>query len=80
MFNPKKTVRQNIHGNEAAYSGTVTTVTHKTIVVFIPALDVEVDVQRSPDTSAPDFLQLERLSSHLSKVAAKESDYDHRPV
>lgn len=46
MFNTKKTVRQNIHGSEAAYSGTVTTVTHKTIVVFIPALDVEVDVQR----------------------------------
>lgn len=30
--------------------------------------------------SASDFLQLERLSSHLSKAAAKESDYDHRPV
>lgn len=41
MFNTKKTVRQDIHENEAAYSGTVTTVTHKTIVVFIPALDVE---------------------------------------
>ena len=49
MFNTKKTVRQDIHENEAAYSGTVTTVTHKTIVVFIPALDVEVDVQRNPD-------------------------------
>lgn len=51
MFNTKKTVRQDIHENEAAYSGTVTTVTHKTIVVFIPALDVEVDVQRNPDAS-----------------------------
>ena len=38
MFNTKKTVRQDIHENEAAYSGTVTTVTHKTIVVFIPSL------------------------------------------
>lgn len=51
MFNTKKTVRQDIHENEATYSGTVTTVTYKTIVVFIPALDVEVDVQRNPDAS-----------------------------
>lgn len=49
MFNTKKTVRQDIHENEATYSGTVTTVTHKTIVVFIPALDIDVDVQRNPD-------------------------------
>ena len=48
MFNPKRTVRQNIHGSEATYYGTVTTVTHKTIVVFIPALDIDVDVQRNP--------------------------------
>lgn len=45
MLNTKKTVRQDIHENEVAYSGTVTAVTHMTIVVFIPALDVEVDVQ-----------------------------------
>lgn len=51
MFNTKKTVRQDIHENEVAYSGTVTAVTHMTIVVFIPALDVEVDVQRNPDAS-----------------------------
>ena len=51
MLNTKNTVSQDIHENEAAYSGTVTTVTHKTIVVFIPALDVEVDVQRNPDAS-----------------------------
>lgn len=51
MFNTKKTVRQDIHENEVAYSGTVTAVTHMTIVVFIPALDVEVDVKRNPDAS-----------------------------
>lgn len=44
MFNTKKTVRQDIHENEATYSGTVTTITPKTIVVFLPALDIEVDV------------------------------------
>ena len=58
MFNTKKTVRQNIHENEVAYSGTVTAVTHKTIVVFIPALDVEVDVQPSK------YIHPERLRSH----------------
>lgn len=45
MLNTEKITLQNIHGNEVAYSGTVTAVTHKTIVVFIPVLDVEVDVQ-----------------------------------
>lgn len=59
MFNTKKTVRQDIHENEAAYSGTVTTVTHKTIVVFIPALDVEVDVQRNPDASVQNIREEE---------------------
>ena len=29
----------------------MTTVTHKTIGVFIPALDIDVDVQRNPDAS-----------------------------
>lgn len=48
MLKTKKTIRRNVHGSEAAYSGTVTVVTHKTIVVFIPALDVDVDVQRNP--------------------------------
>lgn len=51
MLNTEKITLQNIHGNEVAYSGTVTAVTHKTIVVFIPALDVEVDVRRNPDAS-----------------------------
>lgn len=51
MLNTKKTIRRNIRGSEAAYSDIVTVVTNKTIVVFIPALDVEVDVQRNPDAS-----------------------------
>lgn len=42
--NTKKTVHQNAHSNEAAYSGSVTAVTPKTIVVFIPALDAEAEV------------------------------------
>lgn len=49
MLNTKKTVRQSNHRGETLYSGFVTVVTHKTIVVFIPALDVDVDVQRNPD-------------------------------
>lgn len=52
MLNTKKTTRKSNHGSESTYSGSVTAVTSKTIVVFIPALDVEVDVQRNPDTSA----------------------------
>lgn len=51
MFNTKKTVRQDIHENEVAYSGTVTAVTHMTIVVFIPALDLEADVPVRTDSS-----------------------------
>lgn len=51
MLNTKKTTCQSNHRSEATYSGTVNTVTHKTIVVFIPELDVEVDVQRNPDAS-----------------------------
>ena len=51
MFNTKKTIRQRNHRSEATYSGTVTTVIPKTFVVLIPALDVEVDVQRNPAAS-----------------------------
>lgn len=57
MFNTKKTVRQDIHENEAAYSGTVTAVTHMTIVVFIPAHDVEMDARPSQ------YIRPERLSN-----------------
>lgn len=44
MLNTKKTTRKSNHGSESTYSGSVTAVTSKTIVVFIPALDLEVDV------------------------------------
>ena len=75
MFNPKKTVRQNIHGNEAAYSGTVTTVTHKTIVVFIPALDVEVDVQRNPDASVQNGSVPEVGDIATVQIVLEDGDY-----
>lgn len=58
MLKTKKTIRRNVHGSEAAYSGTVTVVTHKTIVVFIPALDVDVDVRPSQ------YIRPERLRPH----------------
>lgn len=48
MLNTKKTTRKSNHGSESTYSGSVTAVTAKTIVVFISALDVGVDVQRNP--------------------------------
>lgn len=51
MLNTKKSILQSNHRSKTLYSGFVTVVTHKTIVVFIPALDVEVDVQRNPDAS-----------------------------
>ena len=35
MLNTKKTIRSKIHRNEVAYSGSVTAVTNKTIMVFI---------------------------------------------
>lgn len=75
MFNPKKTVRQDIHENEAAYSGTVTTVTHKTIVVFIPALDVEVDVQRNPDTSVQNGSVPEVGDIATVQIVLEDGDY-----
>lgn len=51
MPDTKKSILQRNHRSETLYSGFVTAVTHKTIVFFIPALDVEVDVQRNPDAS-----------------------------
>lgn len=76
MFNTKKTVRQDIHENEAAYSGTVTTVTHKTIVVFIPALDVEVDVKRNPDASVQNGSVPEVGDIATVQVVLEDGDYN----
>lgn len=75
MFNTKKTVRQDIHENEVAYSGTVTAVTHMTIVVFIPALDVEVDVQRNPDASVQNGSAPEVGNIATVKVVLEGGDY-----
>lgn len=75
MFNTKKTVRQNIHGSEATYYGTVTTVTNKTIVVFIPALDVEVDVQRNHDTSAQNGSFPEVGDIATVQIVLEDGDY-----
>jgi hypothetical protein len=49
MLNTEKTTRQSTRGSEVTYSGSVTAVTPKTTVVFIPALDVDVDAQRNHD-------------------------------
>lgn len=75
MFSTKKTTRQNIHGSEATYSGSVTTVTPKTIVVFIPALDVEVDVQRNPGTSAQNGSTPEVGDIATVQVVLGDGDY-----
>lgn len=75
MLNTKKTIRRNIHGSEAAYSGIVTVVTHKTIVVFIPALDVEVDAQRNPDASGQNGSVPEVGDIATVKVVLEGGDY-----
>lgn len=75
MFNPKRTVRQNIHGSEATYYGTVTTVTHKTIVVFIPALDIDVDVQRNPDASVQNGSFPEVGDIATVQIVLEDGDY-----
>lgn len=76
MFNTKKTVRQDIHENEVAYSGTVTAVTHMTIVVFIPALDVEVDVKRNPDASVQNGSVPEVGDITTVQVVLEDGDYN----
>lgn len=76
MFNTKKTVRQDIHENEVAYSGTVTAVTHMTIVVFIPALDVEVDVKRNPDVSVQNGSVPEVGDIATVQVVLEDGDYN----
>lgn len=76
MFNTKKTVRQDIHENEVAYSGTVTAVTHMTIVVFIPALDVEVDVKHNPDASVQNGSVPEVGDITTVQVVLEDGDYN----
>lgn len=76
MFNTKKTVRQDIHENEVAYSGTVTAVTHMTIVVFISALDVEVDVKRNLDASVQNGSVPEVGDIATVQVVLEDGDYN----
>lgn len=75
MLNTKKTIRRNIRGSEAAYSDIVTVVTNKTIVVFIPTLDVEVDVQRNPDASVQNGSVPEVGDIANVKVVIEGGDY-----
>lgn len=58
-----------------AYSGTVTTVTHKTIVIFIPALDVEVDVQRNHATSVQNGSAPEVGDIATVQIVLEDGDY-----
>lgn len=53
----------------------MTTVTHKTIVVFIPALDVEVDVQRNPNASVQNGSVPEVGDIATAKVVLDGGDY-----
>lgn len=53
----------------------MTTVTHKTIVVFIPALDVEVDVQRNPDASVQNGSAPEVGDIATVQIVLEDGDY-----
>lgn len=75
MFNPKKATNPHIHENEVAYSGTVTAVTQMTIVVFIPALDVEVDVKRNPDASVQNGSVPEVGDIATVQIVLEDGDY-----
>ncbi len=60
-------------------SGTVTTVTHKTIVVFIPALDVDVDVRRDPvmhpSRTVPSSAALSVGDNATVRIAFEDGNY-----
>lgn len=75
MLNTKKTTRQSNHRGEILYSGFVTVVTHKTIVLFIPALDVEVDVQRNPDASVQNGSVPEVGDIATVQIVLEDGDY-----
>lgn len=75
MPNTKKTIRQSNNRGETLYSGSVTAVTHKTIVVFIPALDVEVDVQRNPDASVQNGSVPEVGDIATVQIVLEDGDY-----
>lgn len=53
----------------------MTAVTHKTIVVFIPALDVEVDVKRNPDASVQNGSVPEVGDIATVQIVLEDGDY-----
>lgn len=57
MPDTKKSILQRNHRSKTLYSGFVTAVTHKTIVVFTPAHDVEMGARPSQ------YIRPERLSN-----------------
>lgn len=71
----KKTVYQNAHESETLYSGFVTVVTPKTIVVFIPALNVDVNARRNPDASVQNGSIPEVGDIATVKVVLEGGDY-----
>ena len=75
MLNTKKTTRKSNHGSESTYFDSVTAVTSKTIAVFIPALDVEVDVQRNPDASIQNGSAPEVGDIATMQAALEDGDY-----
>ena len=75
MLDTEKTTCQSNHRSEATYSGTVNTVTHKTIVVFIQAFDVEVDVQHNPDASVQNGSVPEVGDIATVQIVLEDGDY-----
>lgn len=75
MLDTKKTTCQSNHRSEATYSGTVNTVTHKTIVVFIQAFDVEVDVQHNHDASVQNGSVPEVGDIATVQIVLEDGDY-----
>ena len=57
------------------HTGTVTAITPKTIVVFLPALDVEVDVQRNFDASVQNGSVPEVGDIATMQVVLEDGDY-----
>lgn len=75
MPDTKKSILQSNHRSETLYSGFVTAVTHKTIVVFIPALDVEVDIQRNSTASVQNGSVPEVGDIATVQIVLEDGDY-----
>lgn len=75
MPDTKKSILQSNHRSETLYSGFVTVVTHNTIVVFIPALDVEVDVQRNSTASVQNGSVPEVGNIATVQIVLEDGDY-----